>query len=119
MKRGLIFGCFDPFHAGHVRLFRFAKEHCDHLTVLVHSDAYIRKYKHHEPCFPEADRVSDVSSCRPVDVVMINPDRDRNAWIHELHIDILFCSVEVPGTGFDCEVIRVPRTPNVSSSRLR
>lgn len=39
MKKALISGKFNVLHAGHLRLFRFAKEHADFLTVAVLPDA--------------------------------------------------------------------------------
>ncbi len=41
-KAGLITGCFDVVHAGHVDLFRFAKKHCDLVIVGLDSDETIR-----------------------------------------------------------------------------
>lgn len=41
-KVGLITGCFDVIHAGHVDLFRFAKKHCDVVIVGLDSDETIK-----------------------------------------------------------------------------
>lgn len=41
-KVGLITGCFDVIHAGHVDLFRFAKKHCDLVIVGLDSDETIK-----------------------------------------------------------------------------
>jgi rfaE bifunctional protein kinase chain/domain len=38
MKRVFVFGVFNVLHPGHIRLFRFAKECGDELTVVVQSD---------------------------------------------------------------------------------
>ena len=38
MKRVLVIGVFNVLHPGHVRLFRFARECGDYLTVAVQSD---------------------------------------------------------------------------------
>ena len=42
---GLITGCFDVIHAGHVDLFRFAKKHCDLVIVGLDSDETIKLNK--------------------------------------------------------------------------
>jgi len=44
-KIGLITGCFDILHAGHVGLFRFAKKHVDFLVVGLENDETIRLSK--------------------------------------------------------------------------
>lgn len=119
MKKGLVFGCYDPLHAGHVRLFRACKERCDHLTVCVHDDDYIRRHKNREPLFPVHERVADIEAIIYADEVLINHDRNRNEWVEELGIDIVFVSEEVPGTGYNIPTVRMPRTKGISSSQLR
>jgi cytidyltransferase-like protein len=44
-KIGLITGCFDVLHAGHVELLRFAKKHTDILVVGLENDETIRLSK--------------------------------------------------------------------------
>lgn len=36
-KRGIIVGRFQPFHKGHLELFRFALTQCDHIGVVIGS----------------------------------------------------------------------------------
>lgn len=38
---GLITGCYDIIHIGHVELFRFAKKHCDIVIVGLENDEAI------------------------------------------------------------------------------
>ena len=46
MKKGITFGAFDLFHAGHVLMLEEAKSVCDHLTVCIQTDPSIdRKSK--------------------------------------------------------------------------
>jgi len=44
-KIGLITGCFDILHAGHIGLFRFAKKHVDVLILGLENDETIRLSK--------------------------------------------------------------------------
>jgi cytidyltransferase-like protein len=122
MKTGLVFGCYDPIHYGHIRLFRACKEKCDKLIVAVHDDNYIRNYKHREPYFWLADRVRDLRDMKTIDQVVVNHDRSRNEWAKELNVDIVFLSEEVTGRmGIDkrFQVIHMPRTRGVSSTKIR
>lgn len=40
-KVGLIFGCFDILHVGHIELFKFAKKYVDYLVIALESDKSI------------------------------------------------------------------------------
>lgn len=44
-KVGLITGCFDVIHVGHVELFQFAKKYCDVVVVGLDSDETIKLNK--------------------------------------------------------------------------
>jgi len=44
-KIGLITGCFDIIHIGHIKLFRFAKKHVDTLVVGLDNDKSIKLTK--------------------------------------------------------------------------
>jgi len=44
-KIGLISGCFDILHAGHLDLFQFAKDNVDILIVGIDADAALKKTK--------------------------------------------------------------------------
>lgn len=41
-KVGLITGCFDIIHIGHIDLFKFAKKHCDTVVVGLENDQSIK-----------------------------------------------------------------------------
>ena len=44
-KTGIITGCFDVLHTGHIDLFQFAKKYVDVLIVGIDTDAAIKKTK--------------------------------------------------------------------------
>lgn len=122
-ERGLLFGCFDPLHHGHESLFRRCKEHCRHLTVVVHPDSYIRAQKHREPFHHEDRRCTAVYGCEGVDDVALGGRASRAEWAAHLKADVVFLSEEVTpgrlGIPETTAVIHMPRTPGVSSTAMR
>jgi rfaE bifunctional protein nucleotidyltransferase chain/domain len=76
-------GCFDTFLAGHVRLFKYAKQMAAYLIVGVNSDESIRVLKGQDrPKYPLNRRVEVVSSIRYVDCVLIGSFEER--WVEEI-----------------------------------
>lgn len=67
-KVGLITGCFDIVHPGHIGLFRFAKKHCDVLIVGLENDQTIRISKGRErPIFKLEDRLDFLTELTNID----------------------------------------------------
>lgn len=57
MKSGVIFGAWDLFHAGHLRVLQAAAKHCHYLYVGVFSDAIIKEYKGRAPIMSLENRM--------------------------------------------------------------
>jgi len=69
-KVGMVNGCFDILHSGHVDLLRRARGMCDALVVGVNSDRSIRTIKGpSRPIVLLNDRVAVLRELRHVDVV--------------------------------------------------
>jgi rfaE bifunctional protein nucleotidyltransferase chain/domain len=65
-------GCFDIFHAGHVRYLEAAAALGDLLVVGINSDAQVARLKGvGRPILPERERAELVASLQTVDVVTI------------------------------------------------
>lgn len=63
-------GCFDLLHAGHVRLFRKAREHGDVLVVAINTDASVRRLKGPtRPVFTLRERLEILSAFADIDYV--------------------------------------------------
>lgn len=70
-KIGLITGCFDVLHEGHIDLFRFAKEHVDILIVALDSDQAIKQGKGKDrPIHNISQRAKVLSELESVDFVL-------------------------------------------------
>lgn len=97
MKRVIVFGTFDPLHAGHRNFFLQAKALGDHLCVIVARDSSIRSLKARDPFLPEDERVAAVAACAGVDEVRLG---DAKAEQYAL-LDVL--TFDVIALGYDQE----------------
>ncbi|MFH1389060.1 MAG: adenylyltransferase/cytidyltransferase family protein [Patescibacteria group bacterium] len=67
-KVGLITGCFDILHFGHIGLFRLAKKQVDYLVIGIDNDKTIFLTKGKDrPVNSVRSRIAIVSECRSVD----------------------------------------------------
>ena len=93
MKIGLICGCFDLFHIGHLNILEKCKQNCDYLIVGVCDDNHIRIKKHKEPIINEKDRLKIISSIRYVDdafIISHEETEDKMSLIRKNNIDVVF-----------------------------
>ena len=128
-------GAWDPFHVGHLNVLQAAANLGDILVVGVATDNHIRMYKHREPFFPFCDRVRLVSELRCVDFVVPYTSADDIAPVDIYNANIIVVD-QLFGEGDGLlakhqrkmvkllrkrgvSIVRIPRTPNVSSSRIR
>jgi len=82
-------GCFDVLHVGHVRYLHAAKNLGGRLVVAVNSDDSVRALKGEgRPVMPAAERAEILSALADVDAVIVFPERDVRALIHEIHPDV-------------------------------
>ena len=72
MKKGLVMGCFDLLHEGHLRFLQEARSRCDHLVVgLATDDAVGRVKGQNRPIVNEDARRRMLTALRCVDEVRI------------------------------------------------
>ena len=88
MVRVMASGVFDLIHPGHISYLKQAKEMGDHLTVVVASDATVRKKKH-EPITPEAMRAMIVGSLKPVDEAIVGSEGDMFETVGKVRPNII------------------------------
>lgn len=88
--RGVVAGAFDLIHPGYCRLFKFCKDHCTHLTVLLHDDPSIERKKM-KPIHTLEERKEILKSIRYVDEVISYEDEQQLAIKLELgYYDVRF-----------------------------
>ena len=71
MKKGITFGAFDLFHAGHVLMMEEAKSVCDYLIVCLQTDPSIDRSEKNSTVQSILERQIQVESCKYVDEVII------------------------------------------------
>ena len=93
MKKGITFGAFDLFHAGHILMLEEAKTVCDYLIVAIQSDPSLDRETKNSPVQSVEEREIQVSACRYVDEVIIY---DREADLLEI-LDTFSWDVRILG----------------------
>src|ERR1700681_1183446 len=82
-------GGFDLLHVGHVRYLHGAKQLGGKLVVAINSDESVRTLKGEgRPVMPAEERAEIVAALADVDAVVIFPELDVRALIHEIRPDI-------------------------------
>ena len=126
MKKGITFGAFDLFHAGHVLMLEEAKAVCDYLIVCIQTDPSLDREEKNKPVQSIIEREIQVSGCRYVDEVIIyETEVDLLNIIDEVDWDVRILGEEYKDkdfTGRDqtlerCHFNKRPHT--FSSSELR
>ena len=118
-----VFGTFDAFHVGHLRILQRARQLGTHLIVGVSSDALNIKKKARAPIINERDRAAIVAGLKCVDHVFIEHSLElKRHYLHMYQIDCL-CMGDDWYQRLDhysdiCQVHYLPRTENVSTTEL-
>jgi glycerol-3-phosphate cytidylyltransferase len=124
MRVGITFGTFDLLHIGHINILERAKALCDYLVVGVSTDELSLAKKGVKPVYSEPERLKIVSSLRVVDFVFPEESLEQKAeYIRRFNADVLIMGQDWEGK-FDhlnelCEVLYLPRTPNISTTEVR
>jgi len=123
--RGITFGAYEYLHIGHIFLIQHAKAMCDELVVCVSDDEYIRQKKGHDPEFSWHERVTGLSSIKEIDYIGIQSlEFGKKEAIEYFKPDVIFVGNDwepetFSGEGLGVPVIYLPRTKNISSTKIR
>lgn len=124
MKKIITYGTFDLLHYGHINLLKRAKELGDYLVVALSTDEFNWNSKNKKCYFDYEKRKCLLESIRYIDLVIPeNNWEQKTEDIQELKIDTFIIGDDWKGK-FDflepyCEVVYLPRTPEVSSTKIK
>ena len=79
MKKGITFGAFDLFHAGHTLMLEEAKTVCDHLIVCLQNNPNNDRAEKNVPVQSIVERQIQLKACKFVDEIIV----------YELEIDVV------------------------------
>ena len=70
-KIGIVTGSFDLLHAGHINLFKKARQKCDELIVALHVDPSVERPEKNKPIESILERTIKLGNCKWVDEIFV------------------------------------------------
>ena len=129
-QTGYTTGVFDLFHIGHLNILRRAKEQCEFLIVGVSTDELVASYKHKTPIICFEERATIVEAIKYVDRVVPQESMNKlEAW-EKYRFDVIFHGDDWKGSALyndveeslkkvGCDMVYLPHTDGISSSKLQ
>ena len=124
MKRILTYGTFDLLHYGHIRLLQRAKAMGDYLVVALSTDEFNAE-KGKKAYHTYETRKKMLEAIRYVDLVIPEESWEQKiSDVKEFKVDTFVIGDDWEGK-FDflkeegCEVVYLPRIPEISSSQIK
>lgn len=124
MKKVITYGTFDLLHYGHVNLLQRAKALGDYLIVAISTDEFNWNKKQKKCYFSYEERKRLVEAIRYVDLVIPEEEWEQKVSdVKEFKIDTFVIGDDWEGK-FDflkdlCEVVYLPRTPEISTTQIK
>ena len=122
-KKGIIAGNFDVMHPGYIRMFKEAKEHCNHLTVALHEDPSMARPHKLKPVQTVEDRKEILHAIKYVDdVVVYQAEETFHYYLKDYHIRFLgtdYMDGSYTGKDLSIEIVWLSRNHDYSSTKLK
>ena len=123
LKKGIIAGAFDVIHPGYIRMFREAKEHCNHLTIALHEDPSTERPHKLKPVQSVEDRKEILKSIKYIDDIIVYQAEDTFLnYLNDYDIRFLgtdYMDESYTGKDLSIEIIWLSREHEYSSTKLK
>lgn len=125
MKVGFTAGAFDLCHAGHILMFKEARENCDHLVVGLHRDPSVERASKHKPIMSLEERLIILEGIKYIDHVFVyDTEAQLVEHLRRINPDVRFIGEDWRGKPFTGHELNLPihwngRDHGYSSSELR
>lgn len=124
VTRGVVAGAFDLIHPGYCKLFKFCKDQCSHLTVLLHDDPSTEHNKM-KPVHSLEERKEVLQSIRYIDEIISYRDETELAIKLEIGwYDVRFLGDDYKNKSFTAKnlpikIIYIDRSHGYSTTDLK
>ena len=122
-KKGIIAGAFDLIHPGYIRMFKEAKEHCNHLTVALHEDPSMARPHKLKPVQSVEERKEILYAIKYVDNVVVYEKEDIFlSYLKDYQLRFLGTDYSIgnyTGKNNPIDIIWLNRDHNYSSTKLK
>ena len=122
-KKGIIAGAFDVIHPGYIRMFKDAKEHCNHLTVALHEDPSMARPHKLTPVQTVEERKEILHAIKYVDDVVVYQAEDTFlSYLEDYEIRFLgtdYMDGSYTGKDIAIDVVWLNRDHDYSSTKLK
>ena len=123
LKKGIVAGAFDVIHPGYVRMFKYAKEHCNHLTIALHEDPSMARPHKFTPVQSLEDRKEILRSIKYVDDIVVYQAEDTYlSYLEDYDIRFLgddYRDGSYTGKGLGIPIVWIPRDHGYSTTKLK
>ena len=123
---GIIASAFDVIHPGYIRMFKEAKDYCNHLTVALHEDPSVERANKLKPVQTVEERKEILQSIRYIDdVVTYKVEEEYLNYLRSGKYNVRFLGTDYksqPYTGFNIpiDIVWLSREDHeYSSTRLK
>ena len=116
MKRVITYGTFDLLHYGHIELLKRAKSLGDYLIVALSTDEFNWDSKQKKAYFSYEKRKALLEAIRYVDLVIPEKLYQIDRFVMG---DDWTGKFDFVGEQTDAEVIYLPRTPEISTTKIK
>lgn len=123
LKKGIVAGAFDLIHPGYVRMFKYAKEHCNHLTIALHENPTMARPYKLKPVQSLEDRKEILRSIKYVDdIIVYQSEVTYLSYLEDYDIRFLgddYSDGSYTGKGLGIPIVWIPRDHGYSTTKLK
>jgi cytidyltransferase-like protein len=126
VTKGIVAGAFDILHPGYIRMFKYAKNYCNHLTVALHENPNTERDWKLKPVQSVEDRKEILLSLKDVDEVVTYDQEDQYLAMldsGEYHMRFLgddYSDGSYTGVGIGLPIVWIPRSEHpYSTTRVK
>ena len=123
LKKGIVGGAFDLIHPGYVRMFKDAKDFCNHLTVALHEDPSMARPHKLKPVQSLEDRKEILRSIKYVDDIVVYQAEDTFlSYLEDYDIRFLgtdYVDGSYTGKDIAIDVVFLNRDHDYSTTKLK